>query len=219
VTAALRPPRPAHPRPASVATGGRPLDPELTRTILDAAVTVLAEVGYGQLTIEAVAQRAGVHRPAIYRRWPTKVDLVAAAVTSIAQPISDPDTGNTRDDLVEFLGRVATLLQRNAKARLGFLLMAELAFEPEVVAIINSRMRRPWRGRVDAIVARGMERGELREGVDPEQLSDLVLAALYARALSGRPQPNRREIVQLVDLLLDGVSGAPRRQRRTTRRD
>jgi AcrR family transcriptional regulator len=192
----------AAPAPAA---SGRPLDPELSRAILDATIEVLAEDGYGQLTLGAVAQRAGVHRPAIYRRWPTKVDLVAAAVTSIVRTIPDPATGTVRDDLIEFLQRIARLLQRDRRVRFGFLLMAELAVDPDVVALVNARMVRPWRALVREIVERGEGRGQLRPGVDPEQLSDLLLGALYARALAGRPQPRRAEIEGIVDVLLDGL--------------
>jgi AcrR family transcriptional regulator len=216
VTAAVRPRRDAAPAPA--ASGGRPLDPELSQAILDATIEVLAEDGYGRLSFEAVAQRAGVHRPAIYRRWPTKADLVAAAVASIADPLADPARDSAREDLVEFVRTVANRLRRDPRSRLGLMLMAELAVDPDLVALVNSRMVWSWRGLLRTIFERGVATGELRADLDPDQLGDVVLGFLYARALSGRPQPKRRECEQFVDTLLDGLCAGRRGGRSAPRR-
>jgi AcrR family transcriptional regulator len=217
VNAAVRPQpgTPGAPVRSGGASGGRPLDPELSRAILDATIEVLAEGGYGRLSLEAVAQRAGVHRPAIYRRWPTKVDLVAAAVVSIADVLPDPATGSARDDLVEFVRCVANRLRRDPRSRLGLMLMAELAVDPDLVALVNSRMVWSWRGLLRTIFERGVERGELRRELAPDQLGDVVLGFLYARALSGRPQPNRRESEQFVDTLIEGLRAGPTAPRPT----
>jgi AcrR family transcriptional regulator len=219
VNAAVKPPRgaPGAPTASGAASAGRPLDPELSRAILDATIEVLAEDGYGRLSLEAVAQRAGVHRPAIYRRWPTKADLVAAAVVSIADVLPDPATGSARDDLVDFVRQVATRLRRDPRSRIGLMLMAELAVDPDLVALVNSRMVWSWRGLLRTIFERGVAAGQLRGDLHPDAVGDMVLGILYSRALSGRPQPNRRESEQLVDTLLDGLR-APAAGRRSARR-
>ncbi|HZP31097.1 MAG TPA: TetR/AcrR family transcriptional regulator [Acidimicrobiia bacterium] len=210
-TSKVRPRRPTLPRT------GRPRDPDLSDAILEATVAVLSESGYAALSYEAVAQRAGVHRPAIYRRWPTKGDLVAAAVESVTVALVDPATGNVRDDLVELVRQVAGLFQRNPRVRLAVRLLADLAADREVVARVNARMVSPWRDLVRTLVERGVERGELQPGLDPEIVADLVFGPLDRRILAGRAQPNRAGAERLVDTLLDGLrprtADRPRRPR------
>src|SRR4051794_7390006 len=75
--------------------------------VLDATITELSDVGYGALRIEAVAERAGVNRATIYRRWGDKPSLVAAAFTARQVEVSPPaDTGDLHEDLLCFLREV-----------------------------------------------------------------------------------------------------------------
>jgi AcrR family transcriptional regulator len=194
---------------AAPAAIGRPLDPEISRAILDATIDVLAETGFAGLSLEAVAQRAGVHRPAIYRRWPAKVDLVAAAISAVGTVFPDPDTGSVRDDLVLLVGHVGSRIEGSERARLGLRLVADLAVDPEIAALVNARTVRPWRSLGRTIVGRGIERGELRADTDPELVNDVMLGSIYARSLDGRQQMSRVAIERLVDTLLDGLHAPP----------
>ena len=191
------------------ATGGRPLDPEISQAILDATIDVLAETGFAGLSLEAVAQRAGVHRPAIYRRWPAKVDLVAAALSAVGTAFPDPDTGSVRDDLVFLVGHVGSRMEGSERARLGLRLVADLAVDPEIAALVNARTVRPWRSLGRTILGRGIERGELRDDTDVEIVNDLIMGSIYARSLVGRQQISRVAIERLVDTLLDGLHARP----------
>ena len=129
------------PPPEVAAPGpGRPLDPEISDRVLEATLVLLAEDGFARLSIEAVAQRAGVHKPAVYRRWPSKIDLVVAAVRSRTPPAEDPATGNTRDDLIQLIRDAARNAQRNPHARAGLRLMAEAATDPELASAVRSRI-------------------------------------------------------------------------------
>ena len=78
---------------------------ELEQALLDAAWAELAETGYSAMTYEGVASRAGTSRPVLYRRWPTKPELVRAAITDHYRqnPVTLPDTGSLRGDVVELL--------------------------------------------------------------------------------------------------------------------
>ena len=190
---------------------GRPLDPKISEAILDATLDVLTETGYAKLSIEAVAQRAGVHRPAVYRRWPTKLDLVAAAISSIAPSMPDPATGDVRDDLVVLVSHVANLLLRSARARLGLRLVAEIAVDEELAALVDQRTVQPRRDLARRILERGIARGEIRPGLDMELVCDLLIGSLYARALVGRARLSRRAAEQYVDSLLDGLRAIAQR--------
>src|SRR3954466_2243502 len=79
---------------------GRQLSPELDDRILEAALAMLADVGYSQLRLDALAERAGVAKTTILRRWPSKAAIAAAAVQRIAsQTVDVPDAGRLREDL------------------------------------------------------------------------------------------------------------------------
>ena len=187
------------------AVAGRPLDPAISEAILEATFEVLAETGYAKLSIEAVAQRAGVHRPAVYRRWPTKLDLVAAAISSIAPAVPDPDTGSTRDDLVELVSSIANLLVRNPRARLTLRLVAEIAVDEQLAALVDSRTVQPRRAMARTVLERGIERGEIRPDLDMELVCDLLVGSLYTRALVGRARLTRAKAERYVDCVLDGL--------------
>ena len=94
--------------------GGRPRDPAIDAAVLDATLAVLDEVGYGRLTLEEVARRAGTTKPAIYRRWPTRQRLVLAALESASACARAPDTGCTLCDLDECLKLFVAAFRRHA---------------------------------------------------------------------------------------------------------
>lgn len=73
---------------------GRPRDPDMDQAILAATIGLLAEVGYVRLTVAEVARRAGVGKPAIYRRWAQKSQLVVEAMVTQMRPGTDPDSGS-----------------------------------------------------------------------------------------------------------------------------
>ena len=85
---------------------GRPLDEACGPNILDATLDIVAEVGYAGLTVDAVAQRAGVGKATIYRRWASKESLLLEAWRSCIAPIVQPDTGTLRGDVEAMLNTV-----------------------------------------------------------------------------------------------------------------
>src|SRR3954467_6123469 len=97
-THAVVPPRGNDPRPA-----GTPPDGPGDVAILKAAVRLLHDQGFARMSIAGVAEEAGVGRPAIYRRYSNKTDLVLAAIEFMRAQVPAPDTGSTRDDLVTHL--------------------------------------------------------------------------------------------------------------------
>ena len=102
---------------------GRPRDARVDARVLDATLELLADRGLGALTMEAVAQRAGVSKATIYRRWPSRDHLVAAAFASISEPIAIPDTGNVRDDLMAMVTGLQERALRSLRRRCCLLLL------------------------------------------------------------------------------------------------
>ena len=90
------------------ARGGRPRDDAREQAILDAAIDLVAEIGYDAMSIEAVAARAKSSKATIYRRWPGKAELVAEAMRRRSEPVLEdlPDTGSLRGDLLALVQRM-----------------------------------------------------------------------------------------------------------------
>ena len=154
--------------------GGR--SERVVQQVLEATVSELAASGYRAFRVDAVSTLAGVNKTTIYRRWPSKPLLVAAAVESMRRFVHEvplPDTGSFERDLVEafrhrvrFKGRV----EGQAWARL----LAE-KHDPEVSEIIGSAVHErsnAWY----AMVTRAVTRGELPERTDPRLLLGMLSA-------------------------------------------
>ena len=181
---------------------GRPLDAEISRAILEAALHILGEKGYSRLTVGEVASRAGVHKPALYRRWGSKLDLVIAAIATLAIDTHDPQTGDVRSDLTELLVASAAA---NAPQRLDLALRlrAELAAEPELAGAVEARIAGPRRTFVRRIIERAVERGQLRADTDPDLLIEILFGPLQIRACRGAAL-TRRDAESIVEVVLRG---------------
>jgi AcrR family transcriptional regulator len=191
--------------PAEARGPGRRRDPAISARVLAATLDVLAEEGYAGLGIEAVAQRAGVHKPAVYRRWSTKADLVVAAVRSIAPQPRDPATGDVRTDLVELV-QEASRAQRDPRVRAGLRLLAEVATDDELAAEITDRVVGAGRAIARRVIERGIVAGRVREDVNVDLLVDIIFGTLQSRLLVTRRPLTRSQVEQVVDVVLDGVA-------------
>jgi AcrR family transcriptional regulator len=170
------------PRPA-----GRPRSSEADRAILATTVRHLVELGYDAMSIEGVAAAAGVGKATIYRRYPSKRDLVVAALSSIAATIEPPQAGDdTRADLATLLRRTFRIFERDG---MGFLMLGTLLVrerdDPELLAQFRREVIGPRIAVVAALLRRGVERGEVRAGVDPEITTQMLAGAMFARHIGG----------------------------------
>src|SRR3712207_40235 len=94
--------------PPRVSRGGRPRDPSRDGVIRAAILSLLADVGYGSLTMDAVAAQAGVGKATIYRRWRTKQDLVVDTIAELNRAeMTPPDAGSLEGDLRQMLHSLA----------------------------------------------------------------------------------------------------------------
>ena len=186
---------------------GRPRDARIDEAVLEATVELLERVGYLQLSIAAVAERAGTTKPAIYRRWPTKAHLVHAAVF----PEGELDTvllgPNLRADLraltvagLELLGRPA------ARAALPGLL-AETAADPELGAEVLLRAAGGTWAWLEQRLHTGVEAGEVRADVQPSTVLELIAGtAFIATAIRPADRVDDAWIDEVVDLILRGLT-------------
>jgi AcrR family transcriptional regulator len=185
---------------------GRPRDPTRDSAILGATLQLLQEVGYQRLTIEGVAARAGVGRPTIYRRWPSKPALVVAALVDSAQlALPDSDSGSLRDDLIAVQRRQVELMNGDSN-RITAGLVADLAGDSELGETYVREYLAPRRQFVCQILERGVERGELAPGVDFALVYDLLVGPLFMRSVVWGEQLEADAAERTVDAVLAGFA-------------
>ena len=158
------------------------------RAVLEAALAELAERGYGGLTFDGVAARAGVHRSTIYRRWSSKEELAGDALLSqavVAVPM--PDTGSAMGDLEQLVVSVAGNIGSAAGEGLLRALVSDAARAPGLVQAASVFWERRFSLAGD-VVRRGIARGDLPGDIDVDLFIEALVAPLFFRLLV-RGQP------------------------------
>jgi len=180
------------------------IDPRVERSrtvILGAAVDVLAEVGYGGVTIESVAARAGVGKSTIYRHWPDKLALIADAFGTFHEQMApDLSDRSARESVEMLIGHVAEVVLDSTWSRCIPALI-EGAERDRRVSEFHHGYSAERRQELIDVIARGIEQGEFREGLDPELATIALLGVIfYRRLMSGEPlQPHSAgEVVELI---------------------
>jgi AcrR family transcriptional regulator len=167
---------------------GRPRDPQRRQAILEAAMALTAEVGYDRMTVDAIAARAGVSKPTLYRRWPHgKPELVADAIRERrAEAGETPDTGSLRGDLLALVAIQTGHLLEDIHLACGLLM--QLRASEELSAVMQEHVIAEERARFTTVLERARERGEL-PGVDVSPLfADIAGAVVFTRVtITGEP--------------------------------
>ncbi|MEV6106891.1 TetR/AcrR family transcriptional regulator [Streptomyces sp. NPDC051940] len=184
--------------PRRTAAGAAVLRAEVTDAIRLAVLQELAEVGYGRLSIERVARRAGVGKAAVYRRWSSKLPIVLDLVKGLtAQPLPVPDTGSLEGDVRELLAATAAVLRHPMAAQILPDLLAEAARSPELADALREAVHHTQRDLARAILKSAESRGEIRPGVDPDLALDLLAGPLYWRLMLTRTESPRNHLDRL----------------------
>jgi AcrR family transcriptional regulator len=183
----------------------RPRDPQIDTSVLHAALAVLDEFGYGGLTLEEVARRAGTTKPAIYRRWRGRQQLVLAALVRRRGGVRAPDTGCTLCDLDECLKVFVAAFRRMPPRVLGPL-FADCAADPELRRAFMTTLFEPPRAAVKETLDRAHARGDLRDDADRDLILDLIGSFVHYRVLFGHAPTSDVEIERAVEALLHGIA-------------
>ena len=192
--------------------------------VVSATAEELSRVGYAAMRVEDVAALSGVHKTTIYRRWPTKTELVAATITTMmkrGEGLGAIDTGAVRRDLRASLLSVLDL--KPAEQGILRIMQTERGI-PEVNTLAHRFRDALFRMRV-TMVERGIARGELPRSVDPQLIVDLISAPVQ-RALLFNERVDARYVDRVLDLVLAGAAacaseasiGGARRQAAKRRR-
>ena len=188
---------------------GRPRSAEADRAILDAALALLAEVGPTALSVEEVASRAGVGKTTIYRRFPTKDDLVVASLASLNESLpTEIAEGTVRDVLVGMvIGWWAQQEDGNQSGQLFHRVLAHAKNNPQMFCAFYDQVIEPRRELYRSAIQQGVGRGELRADTDVELMTTLIISSsvytLQMRA-SGRDASPGAGPADVVDAILTG---------------
>ena len=179
---------------------GRPRRPGVEEAVFEATLRLLATRDYGDISVETLAERAGVSRTTIYRRWPSKAAVVAAAVSSLyLDRVEVPDTGSLSQDLVTLLTETYRVMA-DGDGRVLEKLVRQSGQNPELTELVRSILY-ARRRMYATILNRAIARGEMPPEADQELLLDLLLGPLWFRLLvSGAPitPAAARSVVELV---------------------
>jgi AcrR family transcriptional regulator len=164
---------------------GRPRDPRIDSAVLTATVELLGKTGYAELSVDAIARRAGTSKPAIYRRWPSKAHLVHEAVFPISDATELPDTGSLAGDVHEMMRRtMAVLTTPAARAALPGLvgeMAADLTLHSALLERFGDVLSRGLTERLTDAAARGEVRPEVTAADLAEAIAGISLLALLTR--------------------------------------
>jgi AcrR family transcriptional regulator len=183
-------------------------DPRIARTrtvVLAAATKLLSEEGSAGFTVDAVAARSGVAKTTIYRHWPTKDDLLMAALGCYDEDAEVPDTGTVRGDLVAVLTRLAHGLADAEWSRSLPALLDRAEHDPEFAERHLATVRHnssPGR----EIVRRAQKSGALRHDIDPDLMVALLAGTFFYRRLMTQETTSAKEVEIIVDAILGGVA-------------
>lgn len=184
---------------------GRKRDPTRDRAILDAAINVLAEVGYQGLTMDRVAAKAHAGKATLYRRWPSKSALLMDAMLHLRDAFVDlehlPDTGSVTGDLMAVFAPAAPdRSERRLRAMIGLALA--IHHDPALAHIGDQAIIAPWADAVCCILERGITRDEIPRPADMETLSRLLPSMAVSRALVENKPTDRAFLATLIDGIL-----------------
>ncbi|WP_424213514.1 TetR/AcrR family transcriptional regulator [Streptomyces sp. BI20] len=202
---ASRPAPAASPAPRRAPAGAAVLREDVTDAIREAVLEELATVGFGRMSIEGIARRAGVGKTAVYRRWKSKLHLVLDLISMFAAfGVPTPDTGGLRGDLRALLEVLAGVLRHPVASAVVPDLLVEAARNPELADAVRGALLDGQRRLAENIVAQAVARGELPASVDPDHALDLAIGPLYWRlAVVGDAMD-----AAALDLLADAVTAS-----------
>ena len=187
---------------------GRPRSPVVHAAILDATRVLLIENGYAEVSMDRVAGHAGVGKQTLYRRWPSKAQLVAEAVMDAHRGGFElPDTGDVAADLRDWLHEHAGSLAPPQNAALVRALAAAAADDPHDGEALYRQLTGPQHDAVVHRLQQGRDAGQIRGDADLEAVADALIGSILYRVLA-RPATTGEPAGHfggLIDALITGM--------------
>ena len=192
-------------RPTGPAVVSRRRGAALEDAIRQAAFAELTEAGYTGFSVESVAARAHTGKASIYRRWPTKQELVMDALCAALPTPEQCGTAMEIDDsitTVEALHEVARTIARVITSPSGDAMRAikcEAVADPELAQLVDERFQAPRRAALLALLRRGVERGEVRPDAATQIVADVIPAVLAHRVILQREALTERDVTEIIE--------------------
>lgn len=197
-------------RTGNVRSGGR--SARVVDAVLRTTLEVLGEVGYERLRIDEVARRSTVNKTTIYRRWPTRAELVREALMALTRLPEPPLTGRIREDMIAHLNASVAWLTSPVGRGIARVMMRG---DPNnELHQICGMLRDSWLERRSAMLERAIAMGELPPTTDVHLIASTIHAGIYSRIVRWGEEPTAYLIEGVIDLVLGGAKAgaAPRTQ-------
>jgi AcrR family transcriptional regulator len=198
---------------------GRPLDVSRDADILDVTLDVLAEVGFDGMTVDMVAARAKAGKATLYRRWPSKTELVIDAVACMKNGDIDfdhlPDTGTLRGDLVSMI-KAPGIRDAEKKLKIMAGLVSLLARNPDLADVAQESVIAPRAKLNRVFLQRAVDRGEISSETDIEMVANISTSMVTYRTLMLRKPVDREFLVRIIDKVILPAVGLGRAGGRPT---
>ena len=190
---------------AELSSRGRKRSNESEKSILMATLQLLKVSPLRDITIEAIARKAGVGKMTIYKWWPSKAYVALDAFSKImSQMIRVPDTGDSERDLVELLHAI-TGFYSTSTGQIFRQFLAESQSDAEFAALFRERFLKPRREATREILDRALKRGEIDPMLDREIVLDLIFGPMVFRMMAGHGPLNKREAAAMISTLFRGI--------------
>jgi AcrR family transcriptional regulator len=177
--------------------------------VLHAADDLLVDRGFGGVTIEGIAARAGVAKQTIYRWWPSKTDiLLDTLIDDASDQLAIPDTGSAVEDARRYLRGLATFLSKQPAGKVLLALIGEAQHDPEMARTFHQRYLDPQRQRERGMLKRGIDNGELSDELDVDAALDALCGPILYRGLTGARIPRRFIDTLIADTLTAAAARA-----------
>ena len=187
-------------------SAGRPRSSIADSAILEAAFKLLCERGYAGTSVEAVAAEAGVGKMTIYRRYPTKPELTAAAISAHLNVEEVVFSGDTRADLARLAGETLDALFKGPTMALIGTFTVEQRNHPEFLEIFRRRISDPRRALMRSVLERGIAAGDVRPDIDIDLTIQFIAGVVLARYIHVGTPPPDGWIDTVLDALWRGIS-------------
>ncbi|MBA4020997.1 MAG: TetR family transcriptional regulator [Gordonia sp.] len=189
---------------------GRPRDRGIDEAILRATAELLVSVGYAALTLAAVAQRAGTTKTALYRRWSSKAQLVHEAAFPAPVTTLIPESGDLTTDIRALIAGSRSIFTNPVTRAALPGLLGEVGADPVLNKLVMQRFQDGVFAAMRLRLHRAVERGEVRAGIDPDRLLEVIGGTTILRLLL-RPDEDLDDdwVEQTTTIVLHGIAGHP----------